>query len=270
MGEVARQIGDAYGKGTFKRFIAVMDSCYSGQNVDGQKSIFLAGPSDQSTLNAKRGQQILENAISTMAGGIKTKSKGTLPFEQGLIVGASKRTQTSDDLGSSMGGAFTYSWRRALGQGLKGQSKTVGEILEESKNLTLKATGGSQTPVWRAMPESVLQESIIGLSPQIPLSKDIFAALGSAPDGSYLFASVPSTALASTVELCKGEKLTCMTKSSDISTRMTSAQNMNVAGRNIFRSDGAMRLHSGDVLTIVLRRQDGTIIEARSIRFNNR
>ena len=266
MSQVAKQIGAGYGKGTFKRFIAVMDSCFSGQNVDGQKSMFLAGASVSSNDTSKSAQEILENAVSSVASDVKPRANGALPFEQALIVGASQRNQTSDDFGSSIGGAFTYSWRKAFGKGLKGRGTTIRQVLGEAKTLTRRNTGGGQTPVWRAMPESLLDEMVDAESGTLPLAKDIFAAIGGSSNGALMFASIPSSAQVASIDLCRGDKVACMSGSGQQVGRLVAAPTLKVTGRSIFRSEQYVSIQNGETLTLVLRGDNGAAIEARSMK----
>jgi hypothetical protein len=266
MSQVAKQIGAGYGKGTFKRFIAVMDSCFSGQNVDGQKSMFLAGSSGSSTQTTKSTQEILESAVSSVASDVSLRKSGALPFEQALVVGASLRNQTADDFGSSIGGAFTHSWRKAFGKGLKGRGTTIRQVLGEAKTLTRRNTGGSQTPVWRAIPESLLDEMVDAESGALPLAKDIFAAMGGSSNGSLMFASIPASAQVASIDLCRGDKVACMSGAGSQVGRLLAAPTLKVNGRSIFRSEQYVNIQNGETLTLVLRGDNGTAIEARSMR----
>ena len=266
MSQVARQIGSGFGKGKFKRFIAVMDSCYSGQNVDGNESMFLGGE----VTSQKRDQEILTNAVNSMASGMEPRSNSGLPFEQALIVGASKKSQTSDDLGSSFGGAFTYSWRRAMKRELGRKGATFAAVLAEAKDYTLKQTGESQTPVWKAMPETMLDETLDGEALSLPLNKDIFAALGGDITNTLVFASVPSSAQVAWIEMCQGEKVACSSGAANKIGSLLLAQDLKINGRSVFRSDKFIALSQIDLITLVLRKSDGSAIEARSISVKRR
>jgi hypothetical protein len=266
LSQVAKQIGASYGKGTFKRFIAVMDSCFSGQNVDGQKSMFLSGALGGSTQITKSTQEILESAVSSVASDVSLRTSGALPFEQALVVGASLRNQTADDFGSSIGGAFTYSWRKAFGKGLKGRGTTIRQVLGEAKNLTRRTTGGSQTPVWRAIPESLLDEMVDAESGSPPLAKDIFAAIGGSSNGALMFASIPSSAQVASIDLCRGDKVACMSGSGSQLGRLVAAPTLKVSGRSIFRSEQYVNIQNGETLTLVLRGENGAAIDARSMK----
>ena len=270
MSQVAREIGNAYGKGQFKRFIAVMDSCFSGQSVDGQKSMFLSNNGASEGYSVKRDQEILENAVSSIASDVRQRSNGALPFEQALIVGASQRNQTADDLGSSIGGAFTYSWRKAFGNSLRGKGTTIGQVLNEAKTLTRRRTGGEQTPVWRSIPESLLNEMVEGGSISLPLAKDIFAALGGSSNGTFMFASIPASAQVAKIDLCQGEKLVCMSGSAPRIGSLMPAPTLKVSGRSIFRSEQFITLNSNQTVTLVLRSVDGSAVEARSLRIGTK
>jgi hypothetical protein len=266
MSEVAKSIGQGANQGQFKRFIAIMDSCFSGQNVDGQEAMFLAGSGSQRSSR----QVVLSKAVDTIASGLVPRAQSGLPFEQALIVGASKKNQTSNDMGSSIGGAFTYSWRKIMNQRLNGAPVTLGAVLNEAKDMTVRQTGGEQVPVWKAMPESMLTESLDGSPAALPLAKDIFVALGDAADGSLVFASIPAAAQVASVELCKGEKLACSTGAATKVASLALATNLQLAGRSVYRSSQFVTFAQGDVMTVVLRKNDGSVLEARAFRVKGR
>ena len=266
MSEVAKSIGQGTSQGHFKRFIAIMDSCFSGQNVNGQEAMFLAGSSPQTSSR----QVVLSKAVDTIASGLVPRAQSGLPFEQALIVGASKKNQTANDMGSTIGGAFTSSWRKILARRLNGAPVTLAAILNEAKDMTVRQTGGEQVPVWKAMPESMLTESLDGSAAVVPLAKDIFVALTDAADGSLVFASIPDAAQVASVELCKGEKLACSTGAAVKVANLTLATNLQLAGRGVYRSSQFVSFAQGDVMTVVLRKNDGSVLEARAFRVKGR
>ncbi len=269
MSSVAKRIAQGYGKGKFKRFIAVMDSCFSGQNVNGDDAMFLAGAK---TKTKKSEQEMLQSSLGFMSSEMRPKADGDLPFEQALIVSAAQRNQESEDMGSSIGGAFTASWMRVMKSKL-GQSggATIQTILDETKQATESFTGGSHTPAWKAMPESMLSEPLGGSgggggpSPApVPLAADIFLAYGDAANGAMVFLSIPDSAGAGSAELCKGEKVACSTGSGQKIMSFVAATALKLSSRAVFRGEKNITPVDGETLTVVLRKSDGSALEARS------
>lgn len=189
--EVASTISRGINGGRFTRFIGVIDACFSGQSVDGNQAIFLAGNSIEQT-NASS-SDINNFSVDQFATALATASnrglfdynftgnsaafaKGNPPFSQGLVLAAARKFETSLDGGSAIGGVFTASWLSAI---KSNSNATVGQILERSKQLTIRNSGGSHVPVWKAMPESFLNEQFNGggsLNPAAP-------ATPATPDG---------------------------------------------------------------------------------------
>ena len=160
--EVADRLAHSIPNARFKRFIAVIDACHSGQYVNGTEAMFLEskGFSVQNFvmgLTNGSGQPntgLFSTTGERNAGNSQIKAT---PFEQGLVVAAARAAEESLDGGTSMGGYFTYSWKTALSSG---GSKTIRDVLETTKQLTQKVSNSFHTPEWRAMPESLLEETI--------------------------------------------------------------------------------------------------------------
>ena len=264
MSDVAKRISQGYGKGKFKRFIAVMDSCFSGQNVNGDDAMFLAGAK---TKTKKSEQEMLQSSLGYMSSELRPKAVGDLPFEQALIVSAAQKNQESEDMGSSIGGAFTASWMTVMKSKL-GQSggATIQTVLDETKRKTEQNTGGSHSPAWKAMPESMLSEPLGGGGGPAPVSlaADIFVAYGDATDGAMVFLSIPDSAGAGSAELCKGEKVACSTGSAQKIMTFVAATDLKLNSRAVFRGENSITPVDGEMLTVVLRKSDGSALEARS------
>lgn len=262
---IVKRLGDAAPGGKFKRFIAVMDSCFSGQNVNGNESMFLSD-------KPKSEQEMLSNALGMMTADLKPKSAENLPFEQALVIAASQRNQTSLDFGSSVGGAFTASWRKMLKKGFQsGSQYSLSQLLEETKNETRRQTGGSHTPVWKAMPESVLSESINSISPNPQIDSGIFMALADAtgPE-STVFVSIPTTMAAASLELCKGDKLACTSGSGVKLLEFVSVADMKIPNRQIYRGEKSALFASGDLVSAVIRDSSGRAIDALTVKVTSR
>lgn len=255
---IAKRIGKGYGKGKFKRFIAVMDSCYSGQNINGREQMFLT--SQQNAV-----QETLHEAVDNMASDMKPKANPNLPFEQALLLAAAQSNEESLDFGPSVGGAFTASWRKILSQDLKKEGVSIGALLEETRAETRRRTGGSHTPVWKAMPESLLTEKLVATSTSDVNADDIFMALGDASDGAMMFTSIPVNVSVGAIEICKGDKIACSTGSAPKLATFVNASDLKIENRAVFRSEKSIALAHSDVLTVVVRDASGRSIGARSV-----
>lgn len=262
---IVKRLGDAAPGGKFKRFIAVMDSCFSGQNVDGNESMFLSE-------KPKSEQEMLSNALGMMTADLKPKSSENLPFEQALVIAASQRNQTSLDFGSSVGGAFTASWRKMLKKGFQsGSQYSLSQLLEETKNETRRQTGGSHTPVWKAMPESVLSEPINSISPNSQIDSGIFMALADAAGAeSTVFVSIPTTVSAASLELCKGDRLACTSGAGAKLLGFVPVADMKIPNRQIYRGEKSALFASGDLVSAVIRDSSGRAIDSLTVKVTSR
>jgi hypothetical protein len=159
--EVANSLGSKLSGGKFKRFIAVIDACYSGQNAIGSGAMFLADNRASFSLDGfltgltTKPSSGLFGGLGGISGQSSGSFGGSLPFEQGLVLAAARPNEESLDGGDSVGGVFTSSWMQAI---QSGKSSTIQQILDNTKQITVMNSGGSHTPVWKAMPDSMLQE----------------------------------------------------------------------------------------------------------------
>jgi hypothetical protein len=99
-----------------------------------------------------------------------------------------------------------------------------------------------------------------------PLAKDIFAAIGGSSNGALMFASIPSSAQVASIDLCRGDKVACMSGSGSQLGRLVAAPTLKVSGRSIFRSEQYVNIQNGETLTLVLRGETGAAIDARSMK----
>ena len=261
LSSVAKNFGTGFGKGKFKRFIAVMDSCFSGQNVNGDQAMFLSQSKPRNV------SEILSNSVGNMASDLKPKADPNLPFEQALVLSAAQRNQTSLDMGPSIGGAFTFALRKVLKKDLSSPGQvTLGQVLDEAKRETIRQSGGGHTPAWKAMPESMLSE------PLTPSGQDlngVFVALGET-QSPLIFASLPSNLSAGAVELCKGDVVTCSTANPPKIFSMVQATDLNIAGRMVFRGANDYAVTDGDILTIVVKGATGNARAAQSVKITKK
>ena len=264
LSSVAKRMGASAPGGKFKRFIAVLDSCFSGQNVNGSESMFM-------TSQTKSEQDSVSSFVGMAAADMKPKSMANVPFEQALILAAAQRNEESLDFGSSIGGAFTASWRKILKKGFQsGQQFTVGQLLEETKAETRRETDGSHTPVWKAMPESLLSESLSNISSPQDLNT-LYVALGDVSIGaSLVFVSLPTSITAASVELCRGDKVICSSGANPKLASFVDASDIKIPDRHVFRSEKALEFTSGDVVTAVLRDSNGRAMDAVTVKLTAR
>lgn len=152
---------------TFKRFIAVIDSCHSGQSVNGTEAMFLSSRNQPFSVDSFISSMVQGQGRSRDDTGLfngfysPTADRNNLssrPFEQGLVVAAAKASQFSNDAGASIGGVFTANLMNAI---KVNSSDTLAQILENAKQMTTKGAS-DQTPVWKATPESILNERFSG------------------------------------------------------------------------------------------------------------
>ena len=162
--EVARSIQSGSNLKTFKRFTAVIDACHSGQSVNGTEAMFLAGTPREFSMEKFISGMVSGNSYGSgedeglfndnYSGPDGSTSFGARPFEQGLVVAAAKASQYSADGGASIGGIFTASLMSAI---RSNSSATLSEILENARRIT-SIRSSDQTPLWKATPESILNE----------------------------------------------------------------------------------------------------------------
>jgi hypothetical protein len=265
LSSVAKSFSAGFGKGKYKRFIAVMDSCFSGQNVNGNQAMFLSQPSARQS--SQDLADILSSSVGHMASDLKPKSDPNLPFEQALVLSAAQRNQESLDMGPSIGGAFTFALRKVLKKDLSSPGQmTLGQVLEEAKRETIRQSGGSHTPAWKAMPETMLDE------PLTPVGSDpnaIFVALGES-QSPLIFVSLPSNLAPTAVELCRGDVAACSGVSGPTPLALIQAVDLKVASRMIFRTNGGYPVAEGDVLTMLVRTANGSVSQAQSVKITRR
>jgi hypothetical protein len=163
--EVVSAIKSGLNAESFRRFTAVIDACHSGQSVNGNQAMFLssttrnfsvdtfianiANGSNNGDVGSQRG---LFDSYKDSTGYSRQSSR---PFVEGLVIAAAKASEYSADWGPSVGGLFTATLMSAI---RANTSATLSEILEKAKKITIMNSSGDQTPVWKAMPVSLLQE----------------------------------------------------------------------------------------------------------------
>ena len=164
LSEVASAIKNGSNIKTFRRFIAVIDACHSGQSVNGSEAMFLAGAAREFSMEKFISGMVTGGSSGASEGdglftanydrGQSQDSIGARPFEQGLVIAAAKASQYSTDGGASIGGIFTASLMNAI---RSNSTATLSEILESARRMTsMQST--DQTPLWKATPQSILNE----------------------------------------------------------------------------------------------------------------
>lgn len=168
-GEVATAIQD--GRATpLKRLLTFNDSCFSGHWVDGNGALpgdeefdwnsVADGPAGYETLEDAELDALAEKAASEMSTGFLSVAGTSDGIEQFMTFAASSKSRTSLDMGSSRGGAFTYSLRMQY-QDLKASAPeaTVGDLATGTTSRTWDLTR-HHTPVYKAHPASLLDEKL--------------------------------------------------------------------------------------------------------------
>lgn len=166
-GEVSQAIAKGRAQ-PLRRLMSFNDSCYSGHWVDGNGSL----PVDMASLSEpaeffadptpEEAQALAENQAQIMAdelSGSGDKAKGD-KIEQFLTFAASKKSQTSLDMGRSKGGAFTWALRQTFAS-LKKSSRqaTMGDFVKKTVDKTWQDTR-HHLPVYKAVPATILEEKV--------------------------------------------------------------------------------------------------------------
>lgn len=252
-------------KTPFKRLIVVMDSCFSGQNVDGTSAI----------LSAAESQASLTGAVNTMHTALNksvSASANARPFEQAIILAAARSNQTSADAGETMGGVFTYSWRTTIGKLLQNKSATIAQMLNETISVTKQNGDGdpdAQVPVFRASPSSILNEPLVG--PGSGSDNNMFRAYirlaGADETRPVMQVSVPQTAAAATMVMCAGDLAACrLANAANSPFQFVQTSSTGFPGRAFFVSQSGISLQSNTVYTMIFRNAAGAEVGAQSIR----
>lgn len=165
--EVAQAIATGRAQ-PLRRLMSFNDSCFSGHWVDGNGSLpedmaqlnesaeFFADPTpEEAQALAESQAEIMSNELSLVSDKAKADK-----IEQFLTFAASKKSQTSLDMGRSKGGAFTWSLRQTFAT-LKKENRqaTMGEFAKKTVDKTWQDTR-HHLPVYKAVPESLLDEKV--------------------------------------------------------------------------------------------------------------
>lgn len=253
-------------KTPFKRLIVIMDSCFSGQNVDGTAAILSAAESQASLTGAV-------NTIHTSLNRTVSAPASGRPFEQAIILAAARNDQTSADAGSDIGGVFTYSWRTTIAKLLTNKSATIAQMLNDTIALTKENGEGdpdAQVPVFRASPQSILNEPLVG--PGSGSGDDnVFRAYvhlaGNDEARPLMQISVPQSAAASTMVMCVGDIAACRaTNSSQTPFPFVLTSSTGFPGRAFFVSQAGVSLQTNTVYTMIFRNAAGVEVGTQAIR----
>jgi hypothetical protein len=79
-----------------------------------------------------------------------------------------------------------------------------------------------------------------------------------------VFLSVPDSAGAASAELCRGGKVACSSGSGEKIMNFALATELKLNFRAVFRGERNITPFAGEPLTVVLRKNDGSALEARS------
>lgn len=183
-----------------KRVIIFNDSCFSGNWVDesqtssGSGLLSLDSPAPKGrgseAMDAKDGDKFASNSTAAISKSMQRSNDGNEVFEQLLIMSAARDSETSLDLGSANGGAFTYSLRKVLSnlRSTKPDAK-----MKDMVNDTVEATDSRyhHRPQFSASPNIILEGALFGRSSPLGSSSSGGSGSGSG-SGSMATPSTPS------------------------------------------------------------------------------
>lgn len=244
----------------FKRLIIVMDSCFSGQNVNGTSAILTGSQADLALNNSASNMQDSMNQANV---------DGNRPFEQGLVVAAARANEMSQDGGDQMGGVFTYSWRTTLAKLLQQKTSTIRDMLNATIAATQNNSGGEHTPVFRASPDSILNEPLIGPgSVTIPTAfRSYLALVGNDELNPNFQVSVPQNGGVASVLMCRTDLATCRQNAVPAPDLAFVVSPNNAAiDRAFFTSVNPMRLQAGTIYSIIFKNSAGAEVGSKTIR----
>jgi hypothetical protein len=298
----------------FRRLVVAMDSCFSGQNVNGPGAILTgSGSSGTSGFGLSLGgpnlphaqivteRQQLSMFVDAVANGSKpfkvrgrsgTNSALALDgaanpaFEQALFIAASQKSQTSQDAGSQYGGVFTFSWRTVLKTMFNDPTKTMRDMLNATVKQTYAFSGGGHTPVFRAVPESILDEKLLSkdqpnqipntipdssVSPDSSVPAQLYVGLTPGlVDAPTLYVSFDQGAAASGVYLFAGSKSEiAQNQSQNPVLTLSKATQLVAPGLQFYSSSSAWNVSPG-VYTVVVKAADGRIILQQSFKIDSK
>lgn len=256
-----------------KRLFVLIDSCFSGQMVDGNIAIGRDQVAPTGADSYGRGEtRALSNLASTTLGGVTRatapQTYGSVLFEQLFVMAAARKTETA--AATDRGSTFTTSVLDAF-KALKGdKAATLRDYAEKVKQMTVAKANGSHTPVYRAVPESaVLTDLMTGstgpMPPPAAVDSDLYAMFGPAPQS--LFYVAGNTRVAS-VTLCRGEQAACITsRVVDTSFTVAAANLARPAGRTVFQSVAQLSPIAQQAYTLLGFDHSGALISARGLSF---
>ncbi len=226
------EIAQAMAKGRqapMRRLLVFIDSCFSGQMVNGSQAINQITPFALNTTNTpsvpstesdtvadKRAGLLAQSAISAFAGSLETNtrsSQGLLATEL-VVMAASENNNTSLDLGIR-GGAFTTSLRR-IWQQLKTRSynsATIEDLLKQAQADTRRSTR-HHTPQFEVLPAEVAKQKLFTSESDAAVNAAsggpnalVHILLPATAGASELYASAPTTA--TRLVICRGDRQQC-------------------------------------------------------------
>ncbi len=263
LSDVIQKIGSGLTIGKFKRFIGIMDSCFSGQSVNGSQAILSLSGGKQTTFTRDQVVTSTDNIVSEI-------KKSVTPFDQGLILAAAQRDQTSLDAGQSVGGVFTSEWvgvvKKNMGKNSGTSTATLRDVLTETEKVTEQQAGSDHVPVWKALPDSILDEPLTGVAGSSSSSQnEIYVELTNDASGSGFIISTPTSIAGASIILCKGTSAVCSVVNAPAEMSFISTTELVIANRLIFKGDKALTLVGGDIFTIVATK-NGAAVLTRTIK----
>lgn len=283
-----------------RRLMVMIDSCFSGQMVNGNQAVSSFTPFTNATpvainllgatsavstmtdkqIDAAHAAVLTKDAAQQFAAAQLTapakKTNGGLAQEL-IVLSASQKNKMSNDMGPSRGGAFTYAFRQAWKQ-LREQNQTgatINDLLKLAQDLTKR--GNDHTPQFEVVPADIgAHKLFVSDSGQVGGGGNsiagpdaaifIMPTAANANSGVYVSGAVNATRMV----VCKGPRQQCMmTPTIAIELNRLAVQNTT---RNIFTLPMNMTIQkdlgANTTLTFLAVDAQSKIVSARAVTFN--
>lgn len=269
-----------------KRMFVFLDSCFSGQMVDGSAIV--------KSLRAKdAGEEVSDEYMKTVAENYAdvaadsffdqspTAKLAPSAYEQLIVMSASQRYETSlaGSGGSEFTGALVNVFRKFKTSNPDG---TIGDFLAAVKKETAASTSGAHTPAFRVMPEQeILNDSFFAKPRQsVPQTNPGAQSIGSkmvvaigagdaASNSARLYVGTDLSIVK--VGLCSGRKDACL-RSPQIFLEFRAAPSQTVitpipAGGVVYEGAKPIVIEASKPVTVLGFDSTGKVVTTRTIQF---
>lgn len=146
--EVATAIKEARGNKPLERLLVIIDACYSGSFVDDSAAI-ITEPDAETGSHVALTEKVYNNMDNQL-------------YKQAFVFSASKKSETSLDLGSAKGGSFTYTFRTIMKDMF--ENNYMVNFREFAQAVSRKTEQEyDHTPMWRGFPSSEVMDDYVFL-----------------------------------------------------------------------------------------------------------